>query len=91
MVRNHSTDAKDQGKPAVAGCVVLNSLALQPELSIKGIFRSKPACTFPVLPYNLSPILPVLLCIWLIGVIRQKPDKEVRDRRLNESQPALAG
>ena len=56
-------------------------------LSIKGIFRSRPVCTFPVLPYNLPPTLPVLLCIWLIGVIRQKPDKEVRDTRLNESRP----
>lgn len=57
-------------------------------LSIKGIFRSRPTCTVPVLPYNLPPTLPVLLCIWLIGVIRQKPDKEVRDRRLSESRPA---
>ena len=35
--------------------------------------------------------VPVLLCIWLFGAERQKPDKEVRDRRLNQSQPAPAG
>ena len=34
--------------------------------------------------------VPVLLCIWLIGASRQKPDKEVRDRRLDESRPAPA-
>jgi hypothetical protein len=50
--------------------------------------RAPDPCTFPVLPYNLPPTLPVLLCIWLIGAIRQKPDKEVRDRRLNENRPA---
>src|SRR5579864_3002255 len=52
-----------------------------------------PTCPIPFLYFR--PVshhsAPVLLSIWRIGVRRQKPDKEVRDRRLNESQPAPAG
>ena len=74
--------------PAIATILIQQIPPGRPTLYLlRGSFAPDPSAPFLYFRTISRQPSPVLLCIWLIGGIRQKPDKEVRDRRLSESRP----